>query len=183
MRRRGFHRRIAPDLLPEEPRDDMTFERSRGAHTVTTDPARLDLDAVHAFLVSAYWCAGIPREVLRRAVANSLCFSLLEDGRRQVGLARVATDAATFAYLMDVYVLAERRGRGLGRWLIECVMAHPSLAGLRRFSLVTADAHGLYRPFGFTPLAHPERHMELVRPDIYRQPAPAASAGAGTETS
>ena len=82
----------------------MTFERTRGAHTVTTDPARLDLDAVHAFLVTAYWCAGIPREVLRRAVANSLCFSLLEDGRGQIGLARVATDCATFAYLMDVYV-------------------------------------------------------------------------------
>ena len=161
----------------------MTFERSRGAHTVTTDPARLDLDAVHAFLVTAYWCEGIPREVLRRAVANSLCFSLLEDGRRQVGLARVATDAATFAYLMDVYVLPERRGQGLGRWLMECVMAHPRLAGLRRFSLVTADAHRLYRPFGFAPLAHPERHLEIVCPDIYRQPAPAAPAETARETS
>jgi GNAT superfamily N-acetyltransferase len=154
----------------------MTFERHRGAHTVTTDPARLDLAAVHAFLVTAYWCEGVPRPLLERAFANSLCFSLLEDGRRQVGLARVITDSATFAYLCDVYVLAECRGRGLGRWLMECVMGHPALAELRRFSLVTRDAHGLYRPFGFAPLAHPDRHLEIVRPGIYRQAGGAEDA-------
>jgi GNAT superfamily N-acetyltransferase len=147
----------------------MTFERLRGAYTVTTDPARLDLAAVHAFLVTAYWCEGVPRPLLERAFARSLCFSLLEDGRRQIGLARMITDSATFAYLCDVYVLAERRGRGLGRWLMECVMDHPGLAELRRFSLVTRDAHALYRPFGFAPLAHPDRHLEIVRPGLYRQ--------------
>src|SRR5260370_39171476 len=99
----------------------MTCERIRGTYTVATDAARLDLAAVHAFLVTAYWCEGVPRRLLERAFANSLCFSLLEDGRRQIGLARVITDSATFAYLCDVYVLAERRGRGLGRWLMECV--------------------------------------------------------------
>jgi GNAT superfamily N-acetyltransferase len=155
----------------------MPFERSRGAHLVTTDPARLDLTAVHAFLVTAYWCEGIPREVLARAIANSLCFSLLEEGRCQVGLARVCTDSATFAYLMDVYVLPERRGQGLGRWLIECVMDHPRLAGLRRCSLITRDAHGLYAPFGFRQLAHPDRHMEIVKPDLYRRPPGAPGAG------
>jgi GNAT superfamily N-acetyltransferase len=147
----------------------MTFERIRGAYTVTTDAARLDLAAVHAFLVTAYWCEGVPRRLLERAFANSLCFSLLEDGRRQIGLARVITDSATFAYLCDVYVLAERRGRGLARWLMECVMDHPGLAELRRFSLVTRDAHGLYLPFGFAPLAHPDRHLEIARPGLYRQ--------------
>jgi GNAT superfamily N-acetyltransferase len=154
----------------------MTFERTRGNHLVTTDPARLDLDAVHGFLVTGYWCEGIPRELLARAIAHSLCFNLLEDGGRQVGFARVCTDHATYAYLMDVYVLPERRGRGLGRWLMECVMDHPSLAGLRRFSLVTRDAHGLYRPFGFAPLAHPERHLEIVRPDVYREASGAEEA-------
>jgi len=154
----------------------MPFERTRGAYVVTTDPARLDLAAVHAFLVTAYWCEGIPREVLARAIANSLCFSLLEEGRRQVGLARVCTDSATFAYLMDVYVLPELRGQALGRWLIECVIDHPRLAGLRRFSLITRDAHGLYAQFGFRPLAHPNRHMEIVKPDLYRQPPGAGEA-------
>jgi GNAT superfamily N-acetyltransferase len=155
----------------------MAYERTRGSYTITTDRARLDLDAVHAFLVHAYWCEGVPRELLARAVAHSLCFSLLEEGSRQVGLARVCTDSATFAYLMDVYVLSERRGQGLGRWLIECVMDHPRLAGLRRFSLVTRDAHGLYSQFGFGPLAHPDRHMEIVKPDLYRQAAGAGSPG------
>jgi GNAT superfamily N-acetyltransferase len=160
----------------------MSFERTRGPYLVTTDPARIDLDALHAFLVTAYWCEGIPRQLLAKAIANSLCFSLLDEDGRQVGFARVCTDSATFAYLMDVYVLAERRGQGLGRWLIECVMEHPRLAGLRRFSLVTRDAHGLYRPFGFSPLANPDRHMEIVKPDLYRQPARPADPGHSQET-
>jgi GNAT superfamily N-acetyltransferase len=145
------------------------FERQRDTFTVTTDPARFDLDAAHAFLSGSYWSPGIPRPLLARAAASSLCFSLIEEERGQIGLARVVTDHATFAYLCDVYVLPERRGRGLGRWLIECVMSHPDLAGLRRFSLVTRDAHALYAPFGFAPLAEPGRHMEIVHPDLYRQ--------------
>ena len=155
----------------------MTYERTRGSYMVTTDRARLDLAAVHAFLVHAYWCEGVPREVLARAIANSLCFSLLEEGSGQVGLARVCTDSATFAYLMDVYVLPDHGGKGLGRWLIECVMDHPRLAGLRRFLLITRDAHGLYSPFGFRPLAHPERYMEIVRADLYRQRRQPPGAG------
>ena len=140
----------------------------REGFTVSTDPARLDADAVHAFLTTSYWAEGIPREILERALRGSLCFGLYEGGR-QVGLARVITDAATFAYLCDVYVLPEMRGRGLGKWLIERVMEHPDLQGLRRFSLVTRDAHELYRPFGFTEIRSPERHMEIARPGLYKQ--------------
>ena len=146
----------------------MTYERHREGFTISTDPARLDVDAVHAFLSTSYWAEGIPRETVARSLDHSLCFGLYE-GESQVGLARVITDSATFAYLCDVYVLPERRGLGLGRWLMQCVMDHPDLAGLRRFLLVTQDAHELYRPFGFTSLASPDRHMEIARPGIYRQ--------------
>lgn len=149
----------------------MSFERHREDFTVSTDPGRLDVHAIHAFLVTSYWAEGIPRELLERALRNSLCFGLYErgiEGERQVGLARVITDAATYAYLCDVYVLPELRGRGLGTWMMERVMEHPDLQGLRRFSLVTRDAHELYRPFGFTEIASPGGHMEIVRPGIYK---------------
>jgi GNAT superfamily N-acetyltransferase len=142
-----------------------TFER--GEYRISTDPAELDLDALHHYLVRAYWCEGIPRKTVERAVANSLCFALLH-GKAQVGFARVVTDTATFAYLCDVYILEDHRGKGLGKWLMECVMAHKSLQGLRRFSLATRDAHGLYRPFGFRELTKPDSAMEILRPDVYR---------------
>ena len=145
----------------------MHAEWKRNQLVISTDPARLDVNAVHAFLSHAYWCEGIPREIVERALRNSLCFGLF-DGDAQIGLARVVTDYATFAYLCDVYVLEGYRGRGLGKWLIECVMAHPQLQGLRRFNLVTRDAHKLYAPFGFTPLRAPDRHMERHKPDIYK---------------
>ena len=150
----------------------MSFERHREGFTVSTDPSRLDVDAIHAFLVTSYWAEGIPRETLERALRNSLCFGLYEGetgGERQIGLARVITDAATYAYLCDVYVLPEWRGRGLGTWMMEQVMAHLDLQGLRRFSLVTRDAHELYRPFGFTEIASPGRHMEIARPGVYKK--------------
>jgi GNAT superfamily N-acetyltransferase len=146
----------------------MIHEHRRGGFTVSTDPARLDVDAIHAFLTASYWAEGIPRDIVERSLRGSLCFGLYE-GDRQIGLARAITDGASFAYLCDVYVLAERRGRGLGRWLMECVMAHPDLQGLRRFYLVTRDAHELYRPFGFTEVQNPGRHMEIARPGLYKQ--------------
>lgn len=148
------------------------IDRPRDGFTVSTDPARLDVDAIHAFLTTAYWCEGIPRETVAKSLARSLCFGLYQEdgeGPRQIGLARVITDGATFAYLCDVYVLPEFRGRGLGHWLMEHVMAHPDLQGLRRFSLVTRDAHELYRSFGFTEVQSPGRHMEIVRPGLYKQ--------------
>jgi GNAT superfamily N-acetyltransferase len=142
-----------------------TFERE--GYLISTDPAQFDLDAIHAYLVRAYWCEGIPRETMERAIANSLCFALFR-GKAQIGFARVITDSATYAYLCDVYVLEDYRGKGLGKWLMECVMAHPALQGLRRFSLATRDAHGLYRQFGFRELSKPESMMEILRPNIYR---------------
>jgi GNAT superfamily N-acetyltransferase len=146
------------------------FERRRDAFTVSTDPARLDLDVVHGYLARSYWAEGVPRAVVARSLAGSLCFGLYE-GARQVGFARAITDRATYAYLADVFVLEPFRGQGLGVWLVECVMAHPDLQGLRRWSLVTRDAHALYRRFGFTALPAPERSMEKVDADVYRRGA------------
>lgn len=139
---------------------------TRGEFSITTDPSAVDVDAVHAAIAASYWAEGISRDLMRRAIDGSLPFSLFH-GPRQVGFARVVTDRATFAYLADVYVLEELRGRGLGRWLIETVVGHPDLQGLRRFSLATRDAHGLYARFGFTPLQRPELHMEIARPGLY----------------
>lgn len=142
----------------------------RDGYLVSTDAARLDVDAVHAYVARSYWAADIPRETLVRAMANSLCFGM-HHGDAQVGFARMVTDRATFAYLADVYVLEAHRGRGLGKWLVGCVKSHPDLQGLRRSMLATRDAHGLYRQFGYAPLAHPERLMEIVRPDLYQRVA------------
>jgi ribosomal protein S18 acetylase RimI-like enzyme len=136
--------------------------------TITSDPAAVDVDAVHAYLRTSYWAEDIPRDIVARAIANSIPFSV-RHGTRQVGFARVVTDRATFAYLSDVYVLEAYRGRGLARRLMDAVMAHPDLQGLRRFSLTTRDAARLYHRYGFAPLATPARHLEIFRPGMYRQ--------------
>lgn len=151
------------------------YEVRRGAHLVSTDPGRLDFDVIHGFLSRSYWSAGVPRETLRRAIAGSLCFGLYEDGR-QIGFARAVTDRATYAYLADVFVIESHRGRGLGVWLIESLLAHPDLQGLRRFALATRDAHSLYARFGFKPQRAPQNHLERHAPDVYAQPAAAPSA-------
>src|SRR5262245_49488246 len=122
------------------------------AYEISTDPARLDIDAIHAFLTQSYWSPGIPRATVVRAIAHSLCFGAFCQGQ-QVGFARVVTDRTTFAYLCDVYVLEAHRGRGVSRQLMDSVVAHPDLQGLRRIMLATLDAHGLYAKYGFTPLA------------------------------
>jgi len=139
-------------------------------YLLSDDPALLDVDAVHAFLSSCYWAAGIPRDIVARSLQNSLSIGIYTPQRQQVGLARVVTDFATFAYLCDVYVLEPHRGRGLSKAALRFIAAHPRLQGLRRFQLVTADAHGLYAQFGFTPLSQPERYMEKRDPDVYRRP-------------
>ncbi|MEO8334883.1 MAG: GNAT family N-acetyltransferase [bacterium] len=133
----------------------------RGEFTITADPDAVDLVAVHAFLTHAYWSEGIAASVVARAIAGSIPFSLFH-GAAQVGFARVITDRATYGYLADVYVLEGYRGQGLGQWLIECIMRHPDLQSLRRFGLVTRDAHDLYRKAGFSALSTPDRHMEIV---------------------
>ncbi|KAA2284669.1 GNAT family N-acetyltransferase [Arenimonas fontis] len=141
---------------------------------ISTDPADVDLDVVHGYLSRhSYWSPGIPRPVVARALANSLCFSALR-GRRQVGFARVVTDKATFAWLADVFVLPEARGQGVSKVLMAAVLAHAELQSLRRFLLATADAHGLYGRYGFTSLARPERYMERYRPDAYLDPGAGA---------
>jgi GNAT superfamily N-acetyltransferase len=138
----------------------------RDAFTVTDDPARVDLDVVHGYLARSYWARGVPRETVSRSIAHSLVFVLLY-GDTQVGFARAITDRATMAYLADVFVLEQHRGKGLGVWLMECVMAHPALQGLRVFRLATKDAHGLYERFGFRTPSHPERLMEIIDPAVY----------------
>jgi GNAT superfamily N-acetyltransferase len=139
---------------------------TKGEYWITTDPEKLDLDAIHAYLSRSFWAEGIPKETVARSIANSLCFGLF-DRSAQIGFARVVTDRATYAYLCDVYVLESYRGNGLGKWLVETVMAHPDLQGLRRFQLVTRDAHGLYSRHGFETPAHPKRQMEIFKHGMY----------------
>jgi GNAT superfamily N-acetyltransferase len=147
------------------------MQLTKGQYSISTDPRRLDVKAIHAFLSLSFWAEGIPRALVEKSIANSLNFGLFDDGA-QVGFARVVTDRATYAYLCDVYVLESHRGRGLGKWLIETVMAHPDLQNLRRFQLVTRDAHGLYEPHGFAAPADPEWQMEIFRPGMYKAQAP-----------
>lgn len=147
---------------PAPPRTEI-----RDGYTASSDQARLDVDAIHAFLTRCYWSTGIPRETVARAVANSLGFGLYAPGGAQVGFTRVVTDRATFAYLCDVYVLEAHRGRGLGEWLVGFAMADPALQHLRRFVLATRDAHGLYERFGFGVPKWPNAYMDMVDPDIY----------------
>lgn len=131
-------------------------------YEISTDRERLDLDVVHPYLSEeAYWSPGVARAVVERAVANSLCFGLYAPDGAQAGFARAVTDRATFAYLGDVFVLAAHRGRGLGVWLVETMLAHPDLQGLRRIELATVDAHGLYARFGFAPLRGVERFLAI----------------------
>jgi GNAT superfamily N-acetyltransferase len=141
----------------------------RGHYRVSTDPRRLDLDVIHGFLSQrSYWAEGIPREVVERSIRNSLPFGVYDDDAL-VGFARVVTDHATYAYLADVFVLESHRGHGLSKWLLECVLAHPDLQGLRRWHLATRDAHELYARYGFQPLADPGNLMEIRRLDAYRR--------------
>ncbi|HEX9413928.1 MAG TPA: GNAT family N-acetyltransferase [Ktedonobacterales bacterium] len=146
----------------------MAEEWRRGDYLITTDRSRLDLEVIHGFLTASYWAAGIPREMVARSIERSLAFGLFA-GEQQIGFARVVTDYTTFAYVCDVFVVESFRGQGLGRWLMRVVVAHPSLQGLRRWSLATRDAHALYRSVGFTAVKSPERWMERHIPDVYPQ--------------
>jgi GNAT superfamily N-acetyltransferase len=139
------------------------------SYEISSDPARLDIDAIHAWLTHSYWSPGIPRGIVARAVTHSLCFGVyLRASGKQVGFARLVTDHATFAYLCDVYVLEDHQGRGLGKQLMRTVMQHPAVTGARRVMLATRDAHGLYRQCGFVDTTGNVNLMEIVRPDIYQ---------------
>ncbi|MBN2548811.1 MAG: GNAT family N-acetyltransferase [Anaerolineales bacterium] len=126
---------------------------------ISTDPALLDLEAICSFLSRAYWAQNRPREIIERSLPNSLCFGIY-DGKKQVGFARLVTDYVTFAWLCDVFIDDEYRGQGLGKWLMSAIVSHPDLINIRRILLVTRDAHGLYRQYGFTALANLESWME-----------------------
>lgn len=139
-------------------------------YLISDDPARLDVGAIHAYLTCSYWAAGIPLEIVERSVRNSLCFGLYAAAGEQVGLVRVVTDYATYAWLCDVYVLEAHRGRGLSKAMLQAVLSHPRLQTVRRFTLATRDAHGLYAQFGFCPLAKPESQMEKRNPQPWQQP-------------
>lgn len=148
----------------------MSSTEPATGYEISSDPARLDFDAIHAYLTRSYWSPGIPREVVERAARHSLCFGAYPSGTdRQVGFARVVTDHATFAYLCDVYVLEEHRGRGIASALMRAFITHPSVTGARRVMLATRDAHELYRRSGFADVT-PGILMEIVRPDIYTRP-------------
>ncbi len=143
---------------------------TKDEYEIDDDPGRVDLDVVQGFLTGSYWAEGVPRDVVARSVANSLVLGLYHGGR-QVGFTRVVTDRATFAWVADVFVLPGHRGRGLAHWMMETMLGHPDLAGLRRFMLATADAHAVYADSGFTPLTDPGRYMEIKRAprDLYSQ--------------
>ena len=153
------------DRMRDEPREWI-----RDTFVISTDRARLDLDAVHQYISTSYWAAGMPRSVLERAVENSLIFGIY-DGPRLVGFARAITDRATYAYLSDVFVVEPYRGRGLSKWLMECILAHPDLQGLRRFALFTRDAQRLYERYGFGPPRSLSTYMERWTPNVYATPA------------
>lgn len=144
-------RPVADEPVP----DNGAVEWMRDGYTISDDASRLDVDVIHGFLVDAYWCQGIPRDVLERAIAGSLNFGIYAPGGGQVGFARCVTDRATFCWIGDVFVLADQRGRRLAVWLMETIVAHPELQGLRRWFLGTRDAHDLYRKTGFSELGEP----------------------------
>jgi GNAT superfamily N-acetyltransferase len=157
----------------------MPYELRHGDYLITDDPSRLDLDVIHAYLSrESYWAADIPRDIVERSLQNSLCLGAYAPGSpsagapakagAQVGLARLVTDYATYAWLCDVFVIESHRRHGLGKALIQAVVSHPRLQNLRRLALATRDAHGLYAQFGFTPLATPQTHMERRNQNIYR---------------
>ena len=145
----------------------MTQEWRRGEYLISTDKRLLDLSVIHGFLSTSYWAEGIPFETVKRSVEHSLNFGLYKE-RKQVGFARVITDYATYAYIGDVFILEEYRGQGLSKWLMQVIADHHELQGLRRWSLLTRDAHGLYRKTGFTKPQNPERYMEKSDPDVYK---------------
>jgi len=145
----------------------MVHEWARGEYLISTDKNRLDLAVIHDFLTISYWATNVPVDVVKRSIEHSLTFGVYR-GEQQVGFARVVTDYATYAYLRDVFILEPFRGQGLSKWLMEVIVAHPELQGLRRWALHTRDAHGLYSKVGFTEPAYPDRYMERLFPDVYK---------------
>ncbi len=138
-------------------------------YRISSVKAEMNIKVIYEFISTSYWANGIPEKTLHKAIQNSLCFAVFTSLNEQVGFARVVTDYATYAYLADVFILPPHRGKGLSKWLVSEIIAHPELQGLRRFSLVTNDAHNLYSQFGFKHLVNPERFMEIWSPEVYKK--------------
>lgn len=144
------------------------MEWTKDDFLISTDKSKIDVNYVHWFLTHSYWAEGISIDTVQRSIEGSLCFSVVYLNH-QVGFARVITDEATFAYLADVFIDENFRGKGLSKWLVEVIMSYPTLQGLRRFLLATRDAHGLYKQFGFELLNNVDRWMHIHKPNIYKQ--------------
>ena len=137
-------------------------------YKASSDIKDMDITVIHDFISTSYWAKGIPLNTMEKAINNSLCFGVFTDSGSQVAFARMITDSATFAYLSDVFVAKEHRGKGLSKWLMKIIIEHPNLQGIRRMALATRDAHSLYEQFGFKSLSSPESFMELHQPDVYK---------------
>jgi N-acetylglutamate synthase-like GNAT family acetyltransferase len=135
---------------------------------ISTDKSKLDLSVIHGFLRTSYWAEDIPLDIVKNAIANSLCFGIYKENK-QIGFARVISDYTTFAYLADVFIIEEERGKGLSKWLMECILMHSQLQGLRNFCLMTKDAQSLYERFGFKNIPRPENFMAKKIEDIYKK--------------
>lgn len=145
------------------------YEAAKESYLISTDKTKLDIDTIYHYLMQeSYWAQGIPKAVVEKSITNSLCFGLYEESK-QIGFARLVTDKATFAYLADVFVLPDHRGKGLSKWLMQTIHAHPELQTLRRWMLGTRDAHSLYEQFGWTRFteAISQRFMQKHNPDVY----------------
>lgn len=138
-------------------------------YRVSTDRSDMDIVKIHEYISASYWSGGIPLGTLQRAIDNSLCFAVISNTEGLVGFARMVTDYATYGYLADVFINESHRGKGLSKSLLDVIMAHPSLQGLRRITLATKDAHELYKQYGFTALSSPELFMEIWNPSIYKE--------------
>jgi N-acetylglutamate synthase-like GNAT family acetyltransferase len=145
----------------------MNYSVSKNGFSISTDKRKINIPYVHNFLSHSYWAAGISIHLVKKAIKGSLCFAVYHH-KDQIGFARMITDGATFAYLADVFIDEKYRGRGLSKWLIENILSHPDLQGLRRVMLATKDAHSLYKKFGFTQLTNAERWMQIHNPDVYK---------------
>ncbi|WP_462180090.1 GNAT family N-acetyltransferase [Pseudoalteromonas gelatinilytica] len=138
-------------------------------YKISTDKTDLDFEVIYGFISKSYWASGIPRHTLETAISNSFCFGVYDSHDYQIGFARLITDKATFAYLADVFIVESHRGKGLSKWLVESIVSHPELQGLRRMVLATRDAHGLYAQYGFLPIEYPEMFMQIWNPNVYHE--------------
>lgn len=147
----------------------MIFEESKNGYLISTDKSKLDINSIFDYLSNrSYWAAGVPMEKVKRAIENSICYGVYDSSGKQAGFARVVTDKATIAYIGDLFIFEEYRKQGLSKWLMECILKHPELQGFRRWILLTKDAHGLYKQYGFNEPEEPSTYMELRKKDVYK---------------